>query len=469
MGERGDGAIERYARKDTMTQTASPYLPTEWVQPTYSAFESALNAQEKNIFQELRKKGLETFLARGFPTTTVEEWRNTDITAEIRTPFPLIKKSSSLSLKDLEALFAHPLPDERMVFVDGVLSPELSSLKARSGVVVSSFSELSRQGLSKEQELLRLHIGTLSSDEERPLSALNGAFVREGALIHVAPRAGDGEALSILHVTSSAAARSLSHPRTVIIVEEGGRLSLTEYFLGSNGHAYFSNPVTEVWGSEGSEIHLQKVQCEGDLALHTGALYVSLKSKASFSSHTISFGGAKVRNEIVPVLSGEGIHCTVSGLTVLSGTQHVDNYTALDHAKPHCDSVQLFKGVYAESSSGAFRGTIVVRPDAQKTNAFQSNKSILLSENAKVATEPQLKIWADDVKCTHGATIGQLDENALFYLRARGIGKREAMAMLVHAFASEVLSDLRVGGSKESGPGRLYEELEARLSAKLLF
>ncbi|MCC6953059.1 MAG: Fe-S cluster assembly protein SufD, partial [Deltaproteobacteria bacterium] len=263
---------------------------------------------------------------------------------------------------------------------------------------------------------------------------------------------------------STGTADHASYPRLLLLCGESCSCNVVETFVALSDARYLSAPVTEVVVGANARVTHTKVQAESTSAFHIGSLWVDQARSSNFTSNVFHFGGALVRSEINPVMNGEGSECYLNGLTAVGASQHIDNHTVIDHAKPNAFSREIYKGIYDGSARGVFSGTIIVREDAQKTNAIQQNHSILVSENASVDSKPQLKIWADDVKCTHGATVGQLDEHALFYLRSRGIGKETARNMLLHAFASEVIQHVPQESLRESLEGRLLSNLGQHLA-----
>jgi Fe-S cluster assembly protein SufD len=250
---------------------------------------------------------------------------------------------------------------------------------------------------------------------------------------------------------------SVSHPRLLIVAGEASQATVLERYVGQG--AAFTNAVAEVWLGPSAVVDHYKLQEEAPDAFHVASMFLHGARGGTFSSHSLTFGGAFVRNDVVATLDGEGIDCTLNGLYVGRGTQLIDNHTTIDHAKPHCDSHEIYKGILADQSRAVFNGKIIVRPDAQKTDAKQTNKALLLSDDANINSKPELEIFANDVKCTHGAAIGQLDDAAMFYLRSRGLGVSESRAMLVHAFAGDILNRLKIQ------PVREY--LEGILTARL--
>ena len=236
----------------------------------------------------------------------------------------------------------------------------------------------------------------------------------------------------------------MSHPRNLIVAEANSQVSIVESYFGLNDETYFTNAVTEIVVNDNAIVDHYKLQRESMHAFHFSTLQVQQSRSSSFSTHSIALGGALVRNDVNTVLNGEGAEATLDGLYVVSGQQHVDNHTRIEHAKPHCSSRELYKGILDQKARAVFNGRIIVRPDAQKTDSKQTNKNLLLSEEALANTNPQLEIYADDVKCTHGATIGQLSADALFYMRARGIGLDTARNLLTYAFANEITNRIKI-------------------------
>ena len=273
---------------------------------------------------------------------------------------------------------------------------------------------------------------------------MSGTFLRDGAFIHVPKGVVVDEPVHLLFVSSTNGTAVMSHPRNLIVVGEGSQVTVLESYAGLDAGASFTNVVTEIAAGDGAVVDHTLLQRDGEGAYHVGTVQARVGRGSSLSSHVISIGGALIRNDINVVLDGEGADCTLNGLYVTHGTQHVDNHTVIDHARPHGTSRELYKGVLEGRSRGIFDGTVIVRPDAQKTDARQVNRNLLLSDDALVDSKPTLLIRADDVKCSHAATIGQLEEDALFYLRSRGIGSGMARNILIQAFVSEILGRIRI-------------------------
>lgn len=396
--------------------------------------------------KELRKEAMKAFTQRGFPTTKEESWRFTNVAPVARTNFTRAPLGEVDHSKLAEVEFSHfGLP--KLVFVNGRFAPELSSaFDPLEGVRVLSLSE----ALARQEPLLEQHYGRCADFHGQPFAALNLAFSDEGAFIHVAKGATVETPVHLLHMHTEAVDPYRVHPRTLIVAEESSQLTFLESFLGLGQNTYLCNPVTEVVAGDNSTIDHYRLQKESPQAFHFGINEVHQQRAASYVSCAIDLGGTLNRNDLTCVLFGEGGWAGLNGLYLLNRKQHVDNFTTLRHAAAHCNSREMFKGILDNKARAIFRGRIIVDKGAQKTDSKQTNKNLLLSDDASVNTKPQLEIYADDVKCTHGATVGQLDETALFYLRSRAIPETAARSLLVYAFASEILDHLKVISLKES-------------------
>jgi Fe-S cluster assembly protein SufD len=384
-------------------------------------------------FAELRKKAIDRFAERGFPTGREELWRFTDVTPLSETAFK--PATGTANPNQFAGLAKGALKACQITFVDGRYSPSFSTLELPKGVTVTSLASFLKGDLSRREEFFTL--------PQNPFALLNTAFFSDGAYIHLAAGVELASPIHLLFVSSLHGEPYVTHPRILILAEQGSRASIVQSFLGPAGGPYFSNAVTTIDLQPGAAIDLTKVQRESQQAFHVESLDVSVMQKASFTHHSISLGARIARNDVGVTLEGEGAECSLFGLYEVAGAQHVDHHTLITHASPHCTSRELYKGVLDGRSRAVFDGRIIVRPDAQKTSAFQSNKNLLLSKEALVHTKPQLEIFANDVKCKHGATIGQLDADVLFYLRSRGIGIAEARRLLIHAFASEIIDTVK--------------------------
>jgi len=402
----------------------------------FERFQRTLN--EPAGLTAMRRQAIERFAELGFPTLRQEEWRLTNVA-------PVAQGSFRWPDGDPDAVAPGRLAPHifdaaaRLVFVDGRFAPRLSAVgDLPQGVIVSSLAEV----LARDPGRLEPWLGRFARFDRQPFVALNTAFLRDGAFIYV-PRGAVTGPIHLLFLSSGEEGRpTLSFPRNLFVAGEGSQTAIVETYAGEG--AYFTAPVTELVAGPGAVIDHYKVQRESLGAFHLATFQVQGERASVPSSHSISIGGALVRNDVNAVLDGEGIDCILNGLYFGDGRQIVDNHMRVEHAKPHCASHELYKGILDGRARAVFNGLIHVRHGAQKTDAKQSNRNLLLSRDAVANSNPQLEIFADDVKCTHGSTVGQLDEDAVFYLRSRGIGAEAARSLLTYAFASDIVERIKV-------------------------
>jgi Fe-S cluster assembly protein SufD len=334
-----------------------------------------------------------------------------------------------------------------LAFVNGRFSSSLSTTRTLPrGVVVASLASL----LETDPGLVDPYLTWCAPFDALPFTALNTAFLSDGGVVYVPADVTLPEPIHILYFSSAPSGPVASQPRTIIVAGDNSQGKIVETYAGADGHRYFTNAVTEIVGGENSRLEHYRVQRESLQAAHVSSTHVYLERSAVFAQQSFTLGGGLVRNDVNAKLDATGIECTLNGLYLADGDRLVDNHTAIDHARPHCASHEIYKGMLDGRARGVFNGKIFVRQDAQKTDAKQTNQVLLLSDGATINTKPQLEIFADDVKCTHGATVGQLDADALFYLRSRGIGEDAARAMLVHAFASDIIDRVTIEPLREA-------------------
>jgi len=409
--------------------------------------------------QDLRDRATSRFAALGFPTVREEEWRFTNVAPIAGTEFT-IAPPAPVSAAEVDALPYGSLP-LRLVVLNGRFSVELSRLVGLpSGVRAGSLTAAA----TEHAEVVPRYFGQLADFSTRGFVALNTALATDGAYVYIPDGVVMAQPLEILYVSAAGSVPEMSQARTLIVAGERSQLRVVETYVSLNGGSYFVNAVTEVFAGENAIIDHYKVQQESVDAYHIASLYVNAQRSANFSSHSFSLGGKLVRNEADAILDGEGAECTLNGLYLADRERLVDNHTSIDHAKAHCPSHEIYKGIIGGKARAIFNGKIIVRQDAQKTNAKQTNRALLLSDDASINTKPQLEIFADDVKCTHGAAIGQLDEDAIFYLRARGLNYFEARDMLIHAFAGEILDRVQIEPLKAALEAELYVQLARDLA-----
>lgn len=395
----------------------------------------------------LRKAAMARFAELGFPKARDEEWRFTNLAAFLEHTF---ERGPQADGDAEDVLGSHDLADLTgtvLVCSDGQ-KPWVQHAGASlpAGVKVAGLAE----GLAQAPQLIEPHLGRYADYKNNAFNALNTAFLQEGAWIYVPKGVAVDTPITILY-QAKARGRSYFWPRRgLIVAEANSRVQIIERFLGSDNATYFTSAVTEIVVGPGASVDHYRVLEEGNEAFHIAGQQIQQERDSRFSSHNVTLKGGFVRNDANAVLGGEGCECTLNGLYTGNGSQLVDNHTFIDHAKPRCASHELYKGILDGRARGVFNGKILVRQDAQKTDAKQTNKTLLLSDDATINTKPQLEIYADDVKCTHGATVGQLDAEALFYMRARGIGLQEARNLLTFAFANDIIGRIQVPALRES-------------------
>jgi Fe-S cluster assembly protein SufD len=413
--------------------------------------------------QDLRARAAGTFADLGFPTTRDEEWRFTSVAPIAGAEFqPAEAADVRVGEADLAGYVFADSP-HRLVVVNGRFSPELSRIGALPpGVRAGSLAE----AVTEHPEAVQRYFGQLAHFTTRAFSALNTALAADGAYVYIPDGMILEEPIQLLFVATPApsGAPLMASARTLVVAGDRSQARIVETFVGPRGSVYFTNAVTEVALGESAVVDHYKVQEESHEAFHVASMHVHAVRASNFSSHSFSLGGRLVRNDVDAHLDGEGAEATLNGLYLADGERHVDNHTSIDHAKPHCPSHEIYKGILGGRARAVFNGKILVRQDAQKTDAKQTNRALLLTDDASINTKPQLEIFADDVKCTHGAAIGQLDEDALFYLRARGLTFFEARDMLIHAFAGEILDRVQVEPLRVALEAELYAQLAKDLA-----
>jgi Fe-S cluster assembly protein SufD len=420
-----------------------------------AAFESlrSQSAASTGTLGAVRAAAFQRFTAAGFPTTRNEEWRHTNIAPIATTEFTLPSAFEIPRATAEPFLFADDLP-HRVVLVNGRWSPALSSLDALpAGVTVRNLRDTVAGSAASAPEWL------VQASAGMPLVDLNTAFVEDGVVIDIAPKTVVADPIHVVCLSTPSSGPTMVTPRVQIRAGEQAQAFIVESYASLPGTVTFTNALTIVDVAPGAMVDHVKLQREALTAFHLAAMFARVDRGATFTSHALTLGGRIARNDISATLAGEGAECTLDGLYVADGDSLVDTHTNIDHAMPHCPSHELYKGILAGRARAVFNGKIIVRQDAQKTNAKQTNKALLLSDDAQVNTKPQLEIFADDVKCTHGAAIGQLDEDALFYMQARGIALADARNLMIHAFAGEVLDSVKEEVVRERAMRLLEDKL----------
>ncbi len=390
----------------------------------------------------VRRAAIARFAALGFPTPRNEDWHFTSVAPITESEFhPLTASSGDVQAEDLTPFLFGRRDWPTFVFVNGRYTPELSSGDgAPSGVRVMDLARAWRDA----PDLLRPHLTKVATFDAQSFTALNTAFMSDGALVHVAKDVRAEVPIHILHVVDPIAARVVMHPRHLLVVDRHASARIIESYVSLGTARYFTNAVTEIVLGEGAHLAHYKIQRESQRAFHVGTTEVRQPRDSRFSSFSFATGAALSRTNIYTTLEGEGAEVWMNGLYMVDGEQHVDHQTRIEHAAPSCASHEVYKGILGGASHGVFNGKVFVRPIAQKTDGKQENNNLLLSDKARVDTKPQLEIFADDVKCTHGATVGKLDALSLFYMRSRGLPAEVARRLLIYAFAADVLERLEL-------------------------
>jgi Fe-S cluster assembly protein SufD len=407
------------------------------------SWSESLRGQGPLWLQHRRRGGLRQFEREGLPTTRVEEWRNTNVTPLARIPFRPADPDPGDFHADLARRPMAGVTPIRLVMVDG--RPVATEGPLPVGVTAGSFSELAASEPARLEELL----GRIASADGHPFTALSSALLDDGFGILLEAGADVATPIHVVNVTRDTAGPVMTCPRVLIVAADGSRATVLESHLGGSGAPHLTNAVTEIWAGSHVDLHHVRVQDEHHEGYHVGRVATRQGRDSRVSTVSVTLGAALTRLDVDAVVDGEGAEAELLGLYVLDGERHVDHHTVLDHARPHGSSNELYKGILAGSSRAVFNGRILVRADSQKTDAKQSNPNLLLSDDATIHTRPQLEIYADDVKCTHGATVGRLDPDALFYLRSRGIDPVQGRDLLIHAFAGDVLDRIDVDGVRE--------------------
>ncbi len=408
----------------------------------------------------VRKAGLARFAELGFPTVKHEDWRFTNVSPIARMPFrPVLELEASATAGEvLKTMPFAGLDAIRLVFVDGHWSPELSSLgEIPAGATIGSLAV----ALRNQTPAVQHHLTRYAVSDNNAFTALNTAFFADGAFIQVSRGHELERPVHLVYIASNPESGATSTPRNLILAEQGSRLTVIESYLSAGKTAGLTNAVTELIAGDNSTVEHVKVQDECASAFHIAAIHAVLGRSSNTILHSFALGARLSRNSIRTVLAGEGLDCVLNGLYLTKGDQLADHHMVVEHAQPHCNSHEYYNGILDGRSKGVFHGRILVRQIAQKTDAKQTNKNLLLSDEATVDTKPQLEIYADDVKCTHGATIGQLNDESIFYLRARGIGAETARRMLIHAFAGEITERIRYSPVREELDRLVWDRLEA--------
>ena len=407
--------------------------------------EELMNGERKAPIHQLRRAALKQFESLGFPTLRHEEWKYSNVNSLIKEEFDL-DTASSLTIEDLTPLEIPNLEGNLLYFVNGQYHPELSRIVSpASELQITSFAD----SMKAEPDFIGAHFARYADYQDNAFTALNTALATDGVVIRVPNNTTVEQPVILRFITDSRTKNIASQPRNLISIGKNAEVMVAESYRTLGEKASFVNVVTEIVLDRDARMQYYKVQDETDKAYHIGTTQVHQSDNSHFYSATVTLNGSFVRNNLNIVLNGQHAEAFMYGLYMPNGRQHVDNHTLVDHAMPNSYSNELYKGILDDNSTGVFNGKIFVRPDAQKTNAYQSCKNVVLSPGASMNTKPQLEIYADDVKCSHGTTTGKLNDEALFYMRSRGIPKDEARTLLLYAFSQDVLSQIKIQPIRE--------------------
>ena len=405
---------------------------------SFLAFENTIDVD--TAVHDIRSEAIKVFEEKGFPTKKEEAWKYTSLNAILKHDYSVFpKKENAIEYNDVKKYFIHDIDTYNIVFIDGKYSSHLSQT-THDGIDVCLMS--SALNKPKYRLIIENYFNKIATKDS--LSALNTAFSSEGAYIHIPKNKLVEKPIQIIHFSTGNESAVMLQPRNLVVVDENSHVQIIERHQSLTDNPVLTNSVTEIFAGKRAIVDYYKVQNDNEHASLVDNTFIDQKQESHCSVHTFSFGGKLTRNNLSFFQNGERIDSTLKGITIIEDNQHVDHNTLVHHIEPNCESHQDYKGIFGERSIGVFNGKVVVEKEAQKTNAFQANNNILVSDKATINTKPQLEIFADDVKCSHGCTIGQLDESAMFYLRSRGIPEKEARALLMYAFANNVLASVKI-------------------------
>lgn len=424
------------------------------------AFEERVDVNSD--LHDIRTQAIKNFENKGFPTKKEEAWKYTSLNAVLKNDFSVFpKQENTISFTDVKKYFLHEIDTYKVVFIDGVFSSFLSSTTHDGLDVCLMSSALTKP---KYKEVIDAYFNKIANTDDS-LTSLNTAFAFEGAYVNIPKNKIVDKPVEIMYLSTGNEAALMVQPRNLIIVGKNAQVQIMERHQSLNGNPVLTNAVTEVFVQERAMVDYYKIQNDVLSANLIDNTYIAQMKESTASVHTFTFGGNITRNNLNFYHQGERIESTLKGITIIGGKQHADHYTLVQHAQPNCNSHQNYKGIFDDGATGVFNGKIYVEKEAQKTDAFQQNNNILLSEKATINAKPQLEIFADDVKCSHGCTVGQLDESAMFYMRSRGIPQKEAKALLMYAFSNEVIESIRIPELK----ARITKIIAMRLGVNMGF
>lgn len=427
---------------------------------SFMAFEEQVDVHSE--LHDVRTEAIKNFENKGFPSKKEESWKYTSLNAILKNDFTVFPKNeNSIEFRDVKKYFIHEIDTYKVVFIDGVFSSHLSSTTHEGLDICLMSSALHKP---KYKMVIDNYFNKIASKDES-LTSLNTAFANEGAYINIPKSTVVRKPIEIMYFSTGTEAALLLQPRNLIIVGENSHVQIIERHQSLNDNPVLTNSVTEIFAQKRAIVDYYKIQNDNHAANLIDNTYVSQKQESHVSVHTFSFGGNLTRNNLNFYHFGERLTSTLNGITIIGEKQHVDHYTLVHHAAPNCESFQDYKGIFLDSSIGVFNGKVYVEKEAQKTNAFQKSNNILLGNKSTINAKPQLEIFADDVKCSHGCTVGQLDETAMFYMQSRGIPKKEAKALLMYAFSNAVIESIKIPELKQ----RITKIIAMKLGVKMGF
>lgn len=405
---------------------------------SFLAFENTVNVDAP--VHDIRSQAIKIFEEKGFPSKKEEAWKYTSLKSILKYDYSIFPKDeNALDFKEVKKYFLHDIDTYKIVFIDGRYSSHLSATTHDKIDVCLMSSALN---YDKFNPVIDNYFNKVAKQDG--ITSLNTAFSKEGAYIYIPKNRLADKPIQIIHFSTGKESAQMLQPRNLIVVEENSQVQIIERHQSLTENPVLTNTVTEIFADKRAIVDYYKIQNDNQNASLIDNTFIEQQTQSTVSVHTFAFGGNLTRNNLNFYQKGEYVNSILNGVTIIEGKQHVDHNTSVHHTEPNCESHQDYKGIFDENATGVFNGKIIVAKEAQKTNAFQSNNNILLSDKATINSKPQLEIFADDVKCSHGCTIGQLDESALFYLRSRGIGQKEARALLMYAFANNVLETVRI-------------------------
>jgi len=426
---------------------------------SFMAFEETIDLE--NDIHDVRNDAIKFFDSTGFPTKKLEAWKYTSLNSILKEDYSIFpKKEDTIEYRNIKKYCVHDIDTYQIVFIDGIYASHLSQTTHDKIDACLMSSALNNQ---KYKSIIKKYFNKVAPQES--LTALNTAFSHEGAYIKIPKGITAEKPIQVLNFSTGNESALMIQPRNLIIAEDNAQVQIIERHQSLTDNAVLTNSVTEIFAGKNANVDYYKIQNDKTTSSLIDNTYISQDRDSEVSVHTFSFGGKLTRNNLNFYQNGSNINSILKGVTIIEGKQHVDHNTLVHHKKPHCESHQDYKGIFAEKSTGVFNGKVLVDKIAQKTDAYQSNNNILIDDQATINSKPQLEIFADDVKCSHGCTIGQLDEEALFYMQTRGIPKKEARALLMYAFANNVLDSVKIPEIKK----RITKQIALKIGVKLGF